>query len=305
MKVWFDKADVNITSFITEQFLLIPFLEENVVKDNKDFSSSTTWIADISKLVEYTSIDKCDIILYPTKLDCNITKYIALAEQFKKRVVCFYNDDNIKPSRLPKYVDLYRTSLFNSERRDNEFGLPAWSCDFLDLVDLKIRKKEALPTVGFCGALTNTVRAEAINWLNKNKNIKCDFKIRDSFWGGSIHNKDIRMEYVHHMNNSDLILCCRGAGNFSYRLYESMSLGRVPIIVDTDITLPCDDIIDWKKISIWVKNIEDINYTVNQYWSNITEEKYNEHQLLIRKIYTDYLSPVGFARYLNKKYTKI
>jgi hypothetical protein len=305
MRVWFDKTDVNTNLFTTEQFLLIPFLKESVVRDNKDFSSCTTWISDISKSVEYTSIEECDVILYPRKLDINIFKYIKLAEQSNKTLICFYNDDNNKPSCLPQNVEIYRTSLFNSKRKSNEFGLPAWSCDFLDLVNLNIKKKREKPVVGFCGAITNVIRSEAINMLNNNQNILQDFKIRNSFWGGKIHDKNIRMEYVHHMNSSDLILCCSGEGNFSYRLYECMSLGRIPIIVDTDITLPCEDVIDWKNISIWVDKIDNINYTINNYWYNITDEKYYEHQRLIRKIYTDYLSPVGFAKYLSSKHTKL
>ena len=302
MKIWFDKADVNYNSFITEQFLLIPFLDESIIRANKDFSSSATWIKDITELIEYTNIEDCDAIVYPYKLDGNIVKYIKLAEKFNKKLICFYNDDNNKPSCLPQCVEIYRTSIINSRKKINEFGLPAWSCDFLDLVNLNIKKKVEKPIVGFCGAITNTVRQETINKLSANQNIICDFKIRDSFWGGNIHDKGIRLEYVHHMNNSNLILCCSGAGNFSYRLYECMSLGCIPIIVNTDITLPCEDVIDWKNIGIWVDNIDDINYNINNFWYNITDKEYQNHQKLIRKVYADYLSPVGFAKYLNNKF---
>ena len=113
------------------------------------------------------------------------------------------------------------------------------------------------------------------------------------------------MEYVNHMNNADLVLCGRGAGNFSYRLYECMSLGRLPIIVNTDIVLPCIDTINWKNISVWVDDITNINEIVNNFWSNISNTDYKELQKNIREVYETYISPSGFTNYIAAKYIKI
>ena len=33
-------------------------------------------------------------------------------------------------------------------------------------------------------------------------------------------------------------VCMRGAGNFSYRLYETMMMGRIPIIINSDQVFP-------------------------------------------------------------------
>lgn len=306
MKVWFDKRDVNFDNFISEQFLLLPLFERRVINENKDFNNSEEWINEISKIVTYVSNpEDSDIIVYPNKLDSNITNYIDIVSNTSKKIICFYNDDNDKPSRLPSNVDIYRTSFYHSTRRKTEYSLPAWSCDFAKTVDLNYRVKELRPVIGFCGAITHNCRQQAIELLNQNNQIIKHFKIRNSFWGGDIHNALIRSEYIDHMIESDLILCCRGAGNFSYRLYECMSLGKIPVIINTDIVLPCDDIITWRDVGIWVNNLEDINQLINDYWSSITNEGYLEHQRLSRKIYSDFLSPAGFAKYLNTKYTNI
>jgi len=306
MKVWFDKQDVVYEKFISEQFLILPLFEQFVVYQNKDFIDSNEWIDNISNIIEYVNnVEDSDVIIYPYKLDSNIKKYINISINTSKKLICFYNDDNDAPSCLPDNVDVYRTSLYSSRRKKTEFGLPAWSCDFTKLTTLNYLIKKTQPIVGFCGAITHKSRQHAIELLNHNNQIITDFKIRNRFWGGDIHNPLIRNEYVSHMVKTDLVLCCRGAGNFSYRLYECMSLGKIPIIINTDITLPCSDIISWKDIGVWVDNIDDINYIINNYWSNITNEEYINRQKLNRKLYDDFLSPVGFAKYLSNKYTKI
>ena len=94
-----------------------------------------------------------------------------------------------------------------------------------------------------------------------------------------------------------MVLCCRGAGNFSYRLYEVLSCGRIPVIIDTDILLPCDNVIDWNKFIITTP--ENINYDIESWWNNITEEQYKEVQLYSRFIYENYLNPAGFAKYIS------
>lgn len=54
---------------------------------------------------------------------------------------------------------------------------------------------------------------------------------------------------------SDYVLCARG-GDFSYRLYETLSYGRIPVFVDTDCVLPYDSEIKWKDYCVWVDEKE-------------------------------------------------
>jgi hypothetical protein len=302
MKIWFDNKKIDLSIFKSEKFLLLPRFDRETINKDKDFKDSK-WSGEISHLTRYTEIEEADIIVYHDKLDTGIIDTIQLATQYNKKIVAFFNDDKSIPSTLPDCVDLYRTSLYKSKQKKNEFSLPAWSEDFGATETLNIRTKANKPIVGFCGAYTHSIRHEAITQLKKNNNIETDFVIRSSYWGGNVHGEQIRREYIANINNSDLVLCCRGAGNFSYRLFETMSLGRVPIIVDTDIALPCEDIIDWKKIGIWVSNINDINTAIFLFWNNITNDGYRELQNTIRNTYRKFLSPPGFTQYLHLKYS--
>lgn len=67
--------------------------------------------------------------------------------------------------------------------------------------------------------------------------------------------------YQTHMLNHTYSLCVRGFENFSFRFYEALSYGRVPVLIDTDTVLPPN--IDWDELCVRVPihklhKIEDI-----------------------------------------------
>ena len=298
MKVWFDKTDVDFNRFTSEQFLLLPLFSRDVIEKDNDFKNNN-WSEGIQGIVEYVSkIEDADAVIYPKKFDEGVIKYIQSCTFNNKKLYCFYNDDNSQPIDENLNLNLYRTSLYRSKKKKNEFSLPAWSQDLFS-VNQKQRFKNKIPTVGFCGYISHPVRSESISVLNKNLNIKRNFVIRDAFWGGSPHNAVIREEYINNIVNSDLVLCARGAGNFSYRLYETLSCGRIPVFVDTDCVLPCEDIIDWSQICIIVDSPVNLNDAINEFWNKISEKEYNQMQINARKIYQKYISPDGFTRYLS------
>ena len=70
------------------------------------------------------------------------------------------------------------------------------------------------------------------------------------------------MEFYENMVSSDYIVCVRGGGNFSVRLYETLAMGRIPIFINTDCLLPLNKSIDWKKHVVWIER-EDIDTYCN------------------------------------------
>jgi len=298
MKVWLDKSDVDFSKFESEQFLLLDLFDEKVLANNNDFSESNSWKSDISKIVKFTSIEESDFLLYPKKLSTGIGKYIDLGISQNKRVIAFFNDDISSPTTVDS-ITLYRTSFNNSCKKNNEHCMPAWSADLLK-GKLSPRTKDTKPTISFCGAITHPIRQYCLDEISNNNSIKSSFIVRNSFWGGKVHDKQLRYEYINNIVNSDLVLCCRGAGNFSYRLFECLSLGRIPIIVDTDTPLPCMDKIQWSKFIFTTP--DKINDSVDKFWKETSLEQFKALQEYARLIYETYLSPSGFARYLDYTY---
>ena len=48
-------------------------------------------------------------------------------------------------------------------------------------------------------------------------------------------------------------LCPRGYGPTSFRLYESISLGSIPVYISDDFLLPFKELIDWDKIALLIR----------------------------------------------------
>lgn len=56
--------------------------------------------------------------------------------------------------------------------------------------------------------------------------------------------------FARHLEEVTYVLCPRGVENFSYRFYEALKFGRIPVLIDTDVVLP--DGIDWDELMIRV-----------------------------------------------------
>lgn len=261
---------------------------------------------------------------------------LALAERFietaravgKPTVLFFCSDSDEKVPYTSTIV--FRTSLYHSQREPTEFSMPAWSEDFVHKWlggRLLIRQKRHKPVVGFCGAaasfdrswktiLKNALkralrrlrrlpphggylRAKALRLLQENPYIETNFILRDRFYGGAKDNltrQQLRLEYVHNMVGSDYILCVRGVGNFSYRLYETLCSGRIPVFVNTDCVLPYDFLIQWKKYCVWVEEheVDKIAERVVEFHERLSPSDFVELQHACRKLWEEWLSPEGF-----------
>jgi hypothetical protein len=100
------------------------------------------------------------------------------------------------------------------------------------------------------GTINAFVRVETIRAIEASRKRffdgDLDIVVRQSF-AGSEPELD---EYANHLMRNTYILCPRGAENYSFRIYEALCHGRIPVIIDTDIMLPKE--IDWHKVSILV-----------------------------------------------------
>lgn len=199
---------------------------------------------------------------------------------------------------------------------------------------ISVRPKRTNPTVGFCGYAAPpkvsfrrklrrilypsagfvsmkksksgaVIRAEAMDLLSRSSLVETNFIVRDRFLGGAhlpgghvdlALLQDVQLEYVENMVESDYILCARGGGNFSYRLYETLCCGRIPVFIDTDCVLPYDFIIEWKKNCVWVDESELplIAEKVAEFHSHLSSQEFANLQYECRRLWEQWLSPEGF-----------
>ena len=86
------------------------------------------------------------------------------------------------------------------------------------------------------------------------------------------------------------------------RLNEVLSMGRIPIQVDSDSVFPFESVIDWKKHCVMVpqKDYESIGHCVMQFFQTHSKEQLLEIQKSNRELWKEYLSPLGFAKNMRK-----
>ena len=198
--------------------------------------------------------------------------------------------------------------------------------------DIVIRQKESKPVIGFCGHATPNIftyfyqtfqyltenlnrfledtnridyepyfqsafqRYKILQVLEGSENLITKFIFREKYRGGAKSEEEYHsttLEYYNNIKDSDYVLCMRGAGNFSIRLYETLMMGRIPIFVNTDCILPLENHINWKDHVVWVEWEERnrINEIIYEFHKNILSEQFKELQTENRNLWKKKLQP--------------
>ncbi len=323
----------------THATILSPFLG-NVEVDTNDteygrFDEYTANGQDVFLLTEIPT--EADFFLLPFEFsfaaeDINVAKQFSeMAKEYDKKLLIFFNSDSVEPIQIDNSI-VFRTSFFKSLQKNNEFAIPGWSVDFMKSKEINSFNDSYSnqPSISYCGYvdyLTFTerfsiekvikklkkrsvitkeigpgLRGKAVRTLLKSDQIKTNFIIRNGFWAPGMDKKKARQEYISNIFQSDYALVARGKGNFSYRLYEVLSCGRIPVFINTDCVLPFDTIIDWKKYVVWIEenDIDTIAERLIEYHKKLTVEELRNKQVDCRKLYEDWLSPNAFFSNIHK-----
>ncbi|PIR53735.1 hypothetical protein COU75_04450 [Candidatus Peregrinibacteria bacterium CG10_big_fil_rev_8_21_14_0_10_42_8] len=299
-----------------------------------------------TKFVELVSSpEDADYILLPHNYSSlkgrerYIKEQAKLAESLHKKLLVFWHGDSDKPLFLPNAI-VFRTSQYGYKQQINEVMMPAYAEDLLH-GELRVRpKRNEKPVVGFCGwadykntknrigtTLKNTavdalrlsgnhnigarkkgitLRMQAIDQLQKSRDIETNFIIRSSYSGNSKTIKtdveQTRKEYIHNMIDSDYALVVKGDGNYSYRFYEALSLGRIPVLLDTDCLLPLEDVINYDECVLRVdfKNVAQLGRIIAGHYASLLPEDFVTMQRKARYIFETYLSTKSYLRYITE-----
>jgi hypothetical protein len=245
--------------------------------------------------------------------------FLNKAKNHGKRAIIFAYGDSAADLNLPEAA-IFRTSQYGFRKKPNEIMMPGYVEDLADSVLCRPRSKTNRPVVGFCGwadfknwetrlkyyakillgprGLERQglyYRRRALKILAGSGKVTTNFIIRKSYSGHSqtieLSPQQARSEYLANILGSDLVLCVKGDGNFSYRFYETLSLGRLPLFVDTDCPLPLDDLIPYRDFVLAVnwQDLPRVGDLVASYFSDLTAEAYLEKQRLAREVFEKYL----------------
>ena len=107
-------------------------------------------------------------------------------------------------------------------------------------------------------------------------------------------------EYYDNIDRCDYVLCVRGGGNFSVRFYEALAMGRIPVFVNTDCTLPFDEVLDWPSLMPWVeaKDLASLPDVLLAFHTSLGPDGIHAAQQRCRRLWQERLTRDGFFLHL-------
>lgn len=203
---------------------------------------------------------------------------------YKNKCYLYHDADN-HLALIPTISPSVCTSGFNKRMHHPYHYLEQLSSNpYIEYVPNKIYQKKYL--FSFIGASRTypIVRDKIIECFQGEDNIN-DMKDNNS-WELKDKERDLYFKkYAQISFQSKFILCPRGIGPSSYRLYESMKMGIAPVIISDEWVEPEE--IDWKNCSIRIPE-KDISQIENILKSR--EKDYLELGINARKNYEKFLS---------------
>lgn len=169
-------------------------------------------------------------------------------------------------------VDLQNTLIFSlggifdiNKKYKNFLPLPL-------ITKVKLQRKNTKKEIlaSYTGRQTHQIRIKMEHALRKNN----DFEITNLTSMKSEFTNEQFYTYRDLISKSYFSLCPRGYGPTSFRLYESISLGTVPIYISDNFFLPFKELIDWENLAVLIKpkEIRKIPRILNKLMSGIDYE---------------------------------
>lgn len=237
-------------------------------------------------------------------------------------------EDVPHPITVPNSYVL-RYGGYRFEKTAQEIIIPPFANDLLEAQcegKLSIRPKGDVPSIGFAGwssltpyqALRSTVkelpdrirgifdsryrakkkgvffRAQAVRILQNTSLVTFNLLMRRSYSGhAKTAEKDIQTlqkEFVDNLLSSDYGLDIRGDANASTRLFEILSLGRIPVIIDTERNMPFADVVDYNSFSLTVdfRKLRQLPRILADFHKSLPQEQFEAMQRHARDAYVQH-----------------
>jgi hypothetical protein len=261
-----------------------------------------------------------------------ITHWADEGERLNIPVYVFCFSDFAHELAIDPRVWVFLMSSYKSALRPRDIIVPTTARSFADLPK-EVREKADRPIVSFCGFagfqnwrkqaayllknLTWDVRALgdpslrarklgiywrriAMHALRASTLVTTNFIVRRTFSGArqtiELSPAKARQEFIENVLQSDFVLAPKGDGNYSNRFLEALSLGRIPILIDTDVPLPAENEVPYEKIVVRVP-MHEVSHTaeyVRRFYDPLSNEEWKERQRLARSSFLAFLDQERF-----------
>ncbi|GAA3621381.1 hypothetical protein [Flavivirga jejuensis] len=147
-------------------------------------------------------------------------------------------------------------------------------------------------------------RAKYLKTLKKSDKLKTNFILRDTYRAGvktEIEKQKTTETFYQNIVKNPYTFCIRGAGNFSVRFYETLAVGRIPVLINTDCQLPLSNKIDWKKHCLIIddEQTKTLEQQILNFHKKINEENFIKLQENNRLLWNKYLRREFFFKHIH------
>ncbi len=273
------------------------------------------------------------------------------AKKFKKPI-WIYSGGDYGISIEDHDIYNFRLGGFKSKLNNNTIIIPSFISDPYELYienEFEPMRKEKVPGMGFVGHASQGLiklikeiinyliinfkrfikleyadyqsfypssvkRSKYLRFLQKSKQLKCDFVFRNKYRAGVKYEEDkadSTKEFYKNIFNNAYTFCIRGNGNFSVRFYETLAMGRIPILLNTDCLLPLNSVIKWDEHCVIIDeaNYKLIEQKVLEFHARFSEKEFVDLQKINRDLWKNNLTrhtffPIIHDIFINKIHSK-
>lgn len=313
------------------QVPLVAFLAERPQEGNKLFQTIPPE-AYTGLFERVSDVHVADVVIAPHEYVhlCRHPDYLAQAQEraraaHKPLLISAYQDDP-QPIMLPGTIIL-RPSAYKSTIGSHEVFVPAYVEDVGALWGSEPLAKGTTPVVSFAGKAGFSGLKEQAQYLVRNyllrhgperqgvyfrrralAALRADPRITLNAivrkrYSAHRHTVEVppeqaREEYIRSIQGAHFTLAPRGDGNYSLRFYETLALGRIPVVLDTDMPLPLENTIDYDAFTVRVpwQDVGRIGDYVTRFFESYTDEQFKEVQRQARAVFESQLYMPQFLK---------
>jgi len=257
------------------------------------------------------------------------------AEAWNKKVLIFSASDIGKTINHPNCITI-RLGGFKSKFKNKTYIMPPFINDPYEFLGKEVGylSKEVKPSIGFVGHSNGSFiklikefliylkfngnrmlkrnyfdyqsfypssyyRFKYLKIIENSKSIQSNFIYRKKYRAGVVSNEDrIRtsLEFYQNIFDNPYTFCMRGTGNFSVRFYETLAMGRIPVVINTDCKFPFEESINWNNHCLIIneEEIKSIEKLVNKFHEKLTNSDFIALQKANRTLWEDYFNKESF-----------
>lgn len=255
----------------------------------------------------------------------------AVSQRLGKPLLLFRYHDSSEP--LPHaHARVWRTSLLASQRGSHEHALPAFHADpqpewrALGGVSEPLAWT-AVPSVGFCGQALPLdpglrkrigealrlrlgrplagipgyrLRRDAMRSCRRHRaGLGCGFLLSDPL--ETTPAAEQRRRFLANLYSHHYVICASGYGNYSYRFYEALAAGRIPVYINSDGVLPFEEQVPWRELVVWVEaaEVHQCAERILAFHRRFDVEGFAQQQRRLRQLWETFCTPSGFQNQVN------